>query len=244
MFSYIVHHKDISESTMSDARSSINAGSGHGTVCTSRSQTQGRGRLPGRSWEDDGKGSLLFTLVLDRNTVPSGPPLTQILALALCRRLENEYGLSPRIKWPNDVLVDGKKIAGILVETEGSYFLAGMGINILQTGFSEELRRPAISLALAMETSAEALPSDPQEELPGLLAEIGEIIEKTVSISELESRLTGLGQSVVVVLGDPGRGETIRGTISGLQQDGALLLSFEGGETKAVYSGELQEFRL
>lgn len=244
MFPYVVHHKDITESTMTDARMSINAGFGHGTVRSSCSQKKGRGRLPGRKWEDDGAGALLFTLILKRNTVPAGIPLTQLLALALCRRLENVYGLSPRIKWPNDVFVDGKKIAGILVETEGDFFLAGMGVNVLQTDFPRELHRPAVSLVLATESSKVILPSDPLDELPGLLVEIGNLIEMPADISELESRLAGLGRPVTIALGDPGRGELITGTLSGLQSDGALLLRLERGEIKAVYSGEVQEFKL
>lgn len=244
MFSYVVHHKDITESTMTDARKSIIAGFGHGTVCSSNHQIKGRGRLPGRRWEDDGSGALLFTLVLKRSSVPTGFPLTQLLALALCKRLENEYGLSPRIKWPNDVLVDGKKIAGILVETEGDFYLAGMGVNILQTGFSGDFRRPAVSLALAMDSSIAGFLPDPGEELAGLLSEIGKLIEKTASLTDLEGRLAGLGNPAVVYLGDPGRGELINGILSGLQPDGALLLRLERGEIKAVYSGEIQEFRL
>lgn len=244
MFSYMVHHKDLTESTMTDARLLIDAGFGHGTVCSSRSQKKGRGRLPGRRWEDDGAGALLFTLVLNRKTISAGLPLTQLLALALCRRLENEYRLSPMVKWPNDVFVNGKKIAGILVETEGDFFLAGMGVNILQTEFSRELRRPAVSLALAVDTSIKGVPAGPMDELPGLLDEIGQIIGGPIALSELEKRLMGLGRPLTVALGDPGRGELIEGTLSGLNDDGALLLCLDGGEIRAVYSGEIREFGL
>ena len=105
------------------------------TVVRALRQTSGKGRL-NRSWVDLGEGNLFFSTVLK----PSDKfcdiyaNLTQYMSVVLCELLE-EYGLAPQIKWPNDVLIDGKKIAGILSETvmQGANFkglILGVGINL------------------------------------------------------------------------------------------------------------------
>ena len=104
------------------------------TIVFAGAQTQGRGRLQ-RKWVDLGKGNLFMSIVLK----PDGnyehyANLTQYLSVTLCKTLE-EYGIKPEIKWPNDVLVNGKKIAGILAETsvKGTKFkglVLGIGVNL------------------------------------------------------------------------------------------------------------------
>ena len=130
---------------MEDARQLVRSGAGDNVVCTAARQNRGRGRVPGRIWVDDGEGDLLFTVILRKSRITPRYPLTQLLALTLCRHLENAHGLSPEIKWPNDVYVDGGKISGILVETEGDFYLAGMGLNIQQRVFppTSGVRPPA-----------------------------------------------------------------------------------------------------
>ena len=145
----VILHKEETESTMDDARAAVEAGRGHGTVCSADRQRRGRGRMPGRRWEN-GDAAILFTLILRRDSVRAAYPLTQLLALALCRRLEGAYGVPVRIKWPNDVLADSRKIAGILVETQGEFYLAGIGLNVeapAPAGPGGDLRLPAAGLA-------------------------------------------------------------------------------------------------
>ena len=234
---------------MIDARRAVSSGLGHGTVCTADSQIRGRGRISGRRWVDDGGGALLFTLVLHKSCIKVSYPPTQLLALALCRRMEKGFGLSPRIKWPNDVLVAGAKIAGIIVEMEGDYLLAGMGVNLLQKKFPSDLRSPAISLeqAIFRDSSPEEknpqlpVPS-PSEELLPLLKEIEAHIEESPDIGEIEARIYGLREAVTVRLGDPSRGEVLNGTLSGLKDDGALLITSGDGNQQAIYSGEIEVF--
>lgn len=103
-------------------------------VCANR-QTAGRGRFE-RAWVDFGEGNIFMSLVLKPSDTfkPVYSNLTQYFSVVLCKLLE-EFGLEPKIKWPNDVLVDGKKIAGILSETvvQGSKFkgfILGAGINL------------------------------------------------------------------------------------------------------------------
>jgi len=105
------------------------------TVVLAHRQTAGRGRLS-RSWVDLGEGNLFMSFVLKPSDKFNDiyPNLTQYLSVCLCKVLE-KYGLNPQIKWPNDVLVDGKKIAGILSETviQGNVFkglILGIGVNL------------------------------------------------------------------------------------------------------------------
>lgn len=105
------------------------------TVVLAHRQVSGRGRL-NRSWVDLGEGNLFMSFVLKPSDKFSEiyPNLTQYLSVCLCKVLEN-YGLEPQIKWPNDVLINGRKIAGILSETvmQGSNFkglVLGIGVNL------------------------------------------------------------------------------------------------------------------
>lgn len=105
------------------------------TVVFAKSQTQGRGRLQ-RSWVDLGEGNLFMSLVLKPSEKfdETYANLTQYLSVCLCNVLEN-YGVKPEIKWPNDVLINGKKIGGILSEASvrGSLFkgmVLGIGVNL------------------------------------------------------------------------------------------------------------------
>lgn len=105
------------------------------TVVFAEAQTQGRGRLQ-RTWVDLGKGNLFMSLVLKpgENFDECYANLTQYMSVTLCRVLE-EYNIKPEIKWPNDVLINGKKIAGILSEASvrGTTFkglVLGIGVNL------------------------------------------------------------------------------------------------------------------
>lgn len=105
------------------------------TVVHAHSQTGGRGRLQ-RKWVDLGKGNLFMSFILKPSDTfdETYSNLTQYLSVKLCEIIEN-YGLSPQIKWPNDVLINGKKIAGILSETvmQGNTFkglVLGIGVNL------------------------------------------------------------------------------------------------------------------
>jgi BirA family biotin operon repressor/biotin-[acetyl-CoA-carboxylase] ligase len=234
--------RDTTESTMEDARAAVHAGLGHGTVCIASRQTRGRGRIPGRVWVDDGGGDLLFTVVLDKPGSAVSFPLTQLMALALCRHLENAHGLTPEIKWPNDVYLRGGKISGILAESEGPFYLAGMGVNLRPREFPSGLRCPAISLAEALGgvDTERTRPITAEGELKGFLTELSLLLEvHSPVIADITGRLSGLGRPVSIVLGDPAHSRLVVGTILGLKEDGALLLDTGDSEPFAVYSGEI-----
>ena len=111
-------------------------------------QTSGRGREE-RIWRADKGENLLFSVLLkDPETVACGPFLGLVAAVSLSALLEREYGIRASIKWPNDVYVNGKKIAGILLEGVGSDCLViGVGVNVNQVTFSGDYRTPPTSVS-------------------------------------------------------------------------------------------------
>ena len=132
------------------------------TVIHALRQTSGRGRLS-RSWVDLGEGNLFLTFVLKPSNKFSEKysNLTQYLSVVLCDLLE-EYGLNPQIKWPNDVLINGKKIAGILSETvmQGDNFkglVLGIGVNLNsnQTDLDQIPDKIATSLNIELNKSVD-----------------------------------------------------------------------------------------
>jgi BirA family biotin operon repressor/biotin-[acetyl-CoA-carboxylase] ligase len=151
-----VYFKKRTTSTMEEARRLFKSNCPDGTVVLTDFQTVGRGRVAERSWIAEEGKNLLFTLVLRTErgaegigAAPQRLPLLAGLALALS--VEDLYGLTVQLKWPNDLLVGKKKLAGILcealVEGKSLGMLVGIGLNCNQQSFPPELESKATSLA-------------------------------------------------------------------------------------------------
>ena len=148
-----IHHKDETESTNLDARAGV-----HGDVFTADYQTAGRGRLD-HKWHSPPKTNLIMSVVLSVEglvpdqvaTLPLVAGLSSIKALQKFvtgeEDLRHETG-DLELKWPNDVLISGKKLAGILCERHGDNVIIGIGVNVNQTEFVPEIATRATSLAL------------------------------------------------------------------------------------------------
>jgi BirA family transcriptional regulator, biotin operon repressor / biotin---[acetyl-CoA-carboxylase] ligase len=137
-------------STNADLLAQARSGAGEGLVLVAEAQTSGRGRM-GRRWISPPRRSLTFSVLL-RPAVPAGLLgwLPLLAGVAVASALQQTAGVDARLKWPNDVLVDGAKIAGILAERWGSAVVVGTGINVLQR--RGELPVPtATSLLMARE---------------------------------------------------------------------------------------------
>jgi BirA family biotin operon repressor/biotin-[acetyl-CoA-carboxylase] ligase len=107
----------------------------HGTVAVAEHQSEGRGRL-GRVWEDEPGASLLFSVVLrPRRPVAEWPTLTPVAGEAAAAAIKAVTGLAPSIKPPNDLLLDGRKLAGILAEAEPGRIVLGIGVNVSAAPF-------------------------------------------------------------------------------------------------------------
>ncbi len=207
----------------------------HATVVYADTQTAGRGRQD-RTWVSQ-TGGLYFSVLLKPPYNPFLPNLTQLMALSICYALE-KYGLTPAVKWPNDVQVDGKKISGILSEAvfDKTVFQAvvlGVGINVSQTDL-EHVGQPATSLnALGINVTREEVLQDVlqffQRGYPALCEKGFETI-----CAAYTQRFAALGKKITVKDGD----KTIFGLAEGISPRGTLLLRTDQG-LKEIYIGDV-----
>lgn len=207
-----------------------------GTVFWAGFQRTGKGRLPGRVWHGAPGQNLLFTLILHRQVFTRSPQLLPLHAgLALCRSLEREYGLAPQIKWPNDVLVRGKKCAGILCRMRGDRFLLGIGVNCNQVRFPEEIR--SVTTSIKLETG---LPADPAALLRALLENCLDVFRDPDWRGAVESRLAYRGRNVkVFIRGDEPEGFSAH--VTGVDEEGRLRYRRPGRESEELLAaGEIR----
>lgn len=225
---------DTIDSTMRRAAELARGGCTAGTVVAARQQTAGQGRL-GRSW-DSRPGGLYFTMVLRPRLEPAQLPLaTLALGLAVADILQTFCGVTADLRWPNDVLIGDRKLAGILAQYQDGALLAGIGLNVNQRSFPPELARNAISLAL--ETGSE---QDPEFLLQALAASIEshlKILETSgaaaiLRLFEAASSYCA-GRRVTVEL----PGSEIRGTTAGLTPEGFLAVRRDDGTQFTVTAG-------
>lgn len=138
-------------STNTEAKKLAEAGALHGTVVRAQSQTAGRGRR-GRQWLSDPGMGIWCSFIL-KPVMESGDAsmLTLVAAMAVRKAIEQVTGISPGIKWPNDVVISGRKVCGILTELNAvkgkvNYIIVGIGINVKAREFPKELKEIATSL--------------------------------------------------------------------------------------------------
>lgn len=195
-------------------------------------QTAGRGRR-GRVWNDGAGNFMGSVLVKAQGQVQQ---LSFVAALALHDALAALTGQPPRftLKWPNDVLLDGIKCSGILLERQGDALVIGMGINLAHHPDGTE--RPATSLAAA----GLAVPTPPAllDELAAAFAHWRHIWARDGFApirAAWVARASGIGSRIVARLGN----ESPEGLFTGLADDGALLMQLDDGSTRAIHAGEV-----
>lgn len=227
------------ESTMDEAARLSEEGAGHGTVVMADFQKAGQGRVTGRRWESPPGESLMFTLMLDAAVTgsPLEVPYSLVAGLAVCRTLES-YAAGARIKWPNDVLLEGRKCAGILTRTRHRRIHIGIGINCLQQSFEGDFKYCPTSI---LEASGRTV--RPMDLLPPLLEAMDALLKGGWSLAAFNDVLYGYGTLCTVRMGLPGSGEEFEGTITGLGKRGELLVARRGsGEIVEITSGEITGF--
>lgn len=206
----------------------------HGAVAVAEHQTAGRGRS-GRRWDDAPSKALLFSVLLRPPGAVALPPLSLVAGLAVAVAVERETGLEARVKWPNDVLIEGRKVAGILLEASGAMVVCGIGVNVNQeeTELPSVTRLPATSLRIAA-----GRPFDRGAVLAGVLDELEHLYGAWLVAGldafedQLERRNALRGRQVRVA----GRA----GTAGGIAPDGRLTIVLERGDTVLVESGEVE----
>lgn len=237
-----IHFFDETDSTSTQASRMAEAGAPHGTLVIAERQSAGRGRL-GRSWSSPAGVGLYFSLILRPRIEPHRTPqLTLLAAVALARTIESRCGRAPQIKWPNDLLFEGRKFAGILTEMAGDvervrWVNLGIGINVHTVKLPDELAEIATSLKL---TLGEAPPRAVL--LRAFFSGFAELLEEfeAGSFEHIRSeweRFTAMRDQRVRVSA-PG-GEKVEGIARGLDTDGALLLEVASGEVRRIIAGDV-----
>ena len=214
-----------------------------GYVVFAESQTKGRGRL-GRVWLSPTRKGLWFSVLLRPDLRPQeATRLTVISATALRRAIKTVSGLSPEIKWPNDLLVGGKKAAGILTEMSAEvdrvrHIIIGIGVDVNQDAdeFPAELRKTATSLKLVAGRgiSRAELAAEVMRELDVDYARV--VAGKFPEIAdEWEAACVTMGKNVAVNVGD----RKFRGRAESMDDGGALLVRTEHGHLERVIGGDV-----
>ena len=233
---------DATDSTNIQARRLAEAHAPHGTLVVSDRQDGGKGRR-GRSWASPSGVGIWMSLILRPEIAPSSASmLTLAAALAVREGIQEETGLSPLIKWPNDLVLNGKKICGILTEMstelmEIQYVITGIGINVNQREFPPEIRDTATSLSLEAGRSFRR---------SSLIAAILKAFEKdyaaflktgdlSLLLEEYNACLVNRGKEVCIL--DPS-GE-YRAVAEGIDESGSLLVTLPDGTRREIISGEV-----
>lgn len=214
-----------------------------GVVVFAESQTQGRGRL-GRKWVSPAGKGLWFSVLLRPDLRPQeATQLTVAAATAVWRAIQTETGLSAEIKWPNDILFRGKKVAGILTEMSAEldrikYLILGVGVDVNQTAneFPPDGRKIATSLRAEL-----GQPILRAELATAILRELDHDYVRICGgdfaklADEWEGRCTTIGQQVTISIGE----RKIRGRAESLDDDGALLVRTEHGHLERIIGGDV-----
>jgi BirA family biotin operon repressor/biotin-[acetyl-CoA-carboxylase] ligase len=229
-------HLDVVGSTNDHARELALAGAPHGAVVTVEQQTAGRGRQ-GRTWSAPaGRALTLSVLVRRARTALDALPLA--VAVAICEACEDVVPVRCSIKWPNDVWIDGRKVAGVLIEArprEG-WAVIGIGLNVCTTPdeFADELRGTATSLHVAA-----GEPVDREAALDRLLERLAawlpRLDDPAAVAASFRERDALQGQRVAWSSGT----ERHQGEAGGIEDDGALVVFTDGGERVRLDAGEV-----
>ncbi len=242
VFGRRIYYFRTTTSTQDEARRLAEGGAPEGTIVLAEEQTAGRGRL-GRTWISPPGSSILMSIIFRPPLLPhQAHRLTMVTSLSIAEAIENLTPLKVAIKWPNDILLAGKKAGGILTEIQTSadrilYAIVGVGLNV-NVKISES---PLSTLA----PYATSLSDELGYEFPRfiLLQEIISCLEGNYQElkkgadfrAKWQARLHPLGREVTVITPT----ETIEGVAIGVNEDGALLLATHEGEVKTIWAGDV-----
>jgi len=238
-----IHYYHETDSTNQRALESAINGASEYTLFIAKEQTSGRGRA-NRRWITTPGASLAFSLII--HPTPEEKQklglFSLVSALAVCHAVESLYQVHPEIKWPNDILLAGKKWCGILVESvwqagESPGLVLGIGINLTSesTPPDDEVLFPATCLAHHVTGTIRA----PQI-LACILKELFTLRSSILTrqtLDDYQSRLAFMGEGVILTATG---GKTIRGILKGVDMNGHIILLDQGGQVKTFPVGELQ----
>lgn len=230
------------DSTNVRARKLGENGAAHGTLVVAEQQTAGRGRR-GRGWESPAGSSIYMSLLLRPEFLPNkAPMLTIVMAYSVATALREQTGLDFRIKWPNDIVLNGKKVVGILTEmsTEIEYInhvVIGVGINVNTEAFPEEICATATSIRRESGKIWRRA-----ELIAAILRQFEVQYERFVKEEDLaylreayDAVLVNCNREVRIL----GEKDGYRAVALGIDDQGELLVRKEDGTVTSVYAGEV-----
>ncbi|MCD7033392.1 biotin--[acetyl-CoA-carboxylase] ligase [Metabacillus sp. GX 13764] len=239
-----IHFEESVGSTQKTAHALAGSGAEEGTIAVADQQTEGRGRLS-RSWHSPkGKGIWMSTILRPEIPLNKTPQLTLLAAVAIVQAIEESTGLSPDIKWPNDILINGRKAVGILTELQAEAdrvhsVIIGTGLNINheKNDFPEELH--GIATSLRMESGQKFNRAQIIQEI---LLKLETLYDQYLTHGFKPVKL--LWESYAISLNRRITARTLQGAVSGraigIDDEGVLLLQKDNGETERIYSADIE----
>jgi BirA family biotin operon repressor/biotin-[acetyl-CoA-carboxylase] ligase len=233
------HHYEEVTSTNDVLKELAKNGAPEYTLVTAEKQTKGRGRFE-RCWESS-EGGLWMSLLLRPDIEPKQVPVISLIAsLAVAKAIRELVNLDVETKWPNDVLINGKKVCGILPESvlagdNLNYMILGIGINVNQDEFPEEIGKKATSIKHSMGTSY------PKEHImERFISNFGDLYFQFLEegaqeiIEEWKDFCMMLGRDIVIKEGNA----RFKGIMRGVTIDGYLILQLYNGKKVNIFAGE------
>lgn len=238
-----IHYEESVDSTQKIAHRLAYDGAPEGTVVLAEEQLSGRGRMD-RKWYSPKYTGIWMSVILRPNILPTkAPQLTLLTAVAVVQAIEEVAALSPKIKWPNDILINGKKVTGILTELQAEAdrvktIIIGIGMNVNQkeSDFPEYLHTTATSLSIEKGGYISR---------PAIIRAVLSNIEK-LYLLYLEKGfypIKLLWESYAVSIGKTITARTLSGNITGralgITDDGVLMIEDENGAVHHVFSADI-----
>jgi len=210
-------------------------GEPEGTVVQADAQRSGRGRRGGLWWDKPGE-SVLLSVILDRPDQPERVPhATFVVSLGVRNCLARECGVECRLKWPNDVMISGLKVAGVLIEACESGVVAGIGVNLRQRRFPQAIQATATSVALqtGLLSGVDRLAERVAESVLGENLRYRERGFEDI-LAEWRKYMWGVGSPVEI----RAECDVFRGTIADVDASGALVVTGPRGTRRLVHAAD------
>jgi len=229
----IQHFNEIS-STMDFARALAKNGAREGTIVIAEAQLHGRGRLA-RKWASP-QGGIYLTIILRPQIIPAyAPRINLMAAVAVAKTIRKLFGLKAELKWPNDILIEGRKVAGILAEMDAemdkvNYINLGIGINANNLISRQEINATSLREQLGSKISRKEFFSSVVEEIGKQQA----LLSKADSLEEWKKLSATLNRNVRITT----PGEEIEGKATDIDAHGALIVKTHDGSLRSVFAGD------
>ncbi|WP_282034159.1 biotin--[acetyl-CoA-carboxylase] ligase [Metabacillus indicus] len=239
-----IHFEEVVASTQKIAHTLAGDGALEGTLVVADQQTEGRGRLA-RAWYSPKQTGVWMSMILKPEIpINKTPQLTLLTAVALIQAIEEVTGLTPEIKWPNDILINGRKAVGILTELQAEAdrvhsVIIGVGINVNHTKeqFPEELQHIATSL---VEETGQQI--DRAKLIQSVMIHFEKLYKSYLAHGFKPVKL--LWESYAISLNKKLIARTLQGTLrgraAGIDDEGVLLLETDEGKLEKIYSADIE----